>query len=39
MISANAYHSTYKLKGAQIFAVFMKDLELLAVKKAKPETD
>ncbi len=39
MIGADAYRAACRLKGAQVFAVSMRDLEYQAEKKAKPETD
>ena len=39
IIGADAYRLACKLKGAQVFAVSMKDLEFQAEKKARPETD
>lgn len=38
MIDIDTYYMAYKLKKAQVFVVFMKDLELQATKKAKLET-
>ena len=39
MIGADAYRAACKLKGAQVFAVSMRDLEYQAEKEAKPETN
>lgn len=39
MISANAYHKTCKLKKAQVFTIFIKDLKYQAEKKATLETN
>ncbi len=39
MIGANAYRAACRLKGAQVFAVSMRDLEYQAEKEARPETD
>ncbi len=40
IIGADAYcHIAYKLKKGQIFAVFIRDLEFQAAKKARPQTD
>ena len=35
----NAYCISWKLKKAQVFAVFMRDLKYQAEKEAKPKTD
>ena len=37
MIDANAYYLACQLKWAQIFAIFIRDLEFQAEKKARPE--
>ena len=39
LIGADAYRLACMLKGAQIFAISMRDLEYQAEKEAKPETD
>ena len=39
MIGADAYRTACKLKGAQVFAVSIRDLEYQAEKEAKPETN
>ncbi len=39
MIGVDAYRAACRLKGAQVFAVFIRDLEYQAEKKAKPETN
>ena len=39
MIGADAYRLACKLKGAQVLAVSMRDLEYQAEKEARPETD
>lgn len=39
IIGANAYRTNYKLKRAQIFAIFIKNLEYQAKKKARPKTN
>lgn len=39
MISVDIYCAASRLKGAQIFAIFIKTLKFQATKKAKPETD
>ena len=39
MIGADAYRAACRLRGAQVFAVSMRDLEYQAEKEARPETD
>ena len=39
MISADAYCAACRLKGAQVFAVSMKDIQYQAEKEARVETD
>ena len=39
MIGADAYRVACKFKRAQVFVVFMRDLEYQAEKEAKPETN
>ncbi len=39
MIDADTYYATCKLKRAQIFAIFMIDLEFQVAKKARSETN
>ena len=39
MIGANAYRVAYRLKGAQVFAVSMRDIQYQAEKEARAETN
>ena len=39
MIGANAYRAACRLKGAQVFAVFMRDIQYQAEKEARVETN
>ncbi len=39
MIGADAYCTACRLKGVQVFAISMRDLEYQAEKEARPETD
>ena len=39
MIGADAYRLTCQLKGAQVFAIFIRDLEFGAEKEARPRTN
>ncbi len=39
MIGVNAYHAACRLKGAQVFAVSMRDIQYQAEKEARAETN
>ena len=39
MIDADAYRLAYQLKKAQVFAIFIRDLEFQVEKEVKPETN